>query len=557
MKNSTESVLKEEIKSVNNTNVSAAITAALDAANSVSVESTSLVSYQCNNHVLIIGDDQRVSEVINKLPESMIITVLIDKKETDINPASLPATVSLAYGQLSSLSGHLGHFVAELMVNGKLTNLAQVYYPKIKGFDQVIDLGSTPMLNTNLLPFGYFSPQSENELAEVISTIPEMLGEFEKPKFFEYNADICAHGNSGLLACQRCINACPASAISSLKEKIQVDPFLCQGGGTCATVCPSGAIQYVYPRLQDTLEKIRSMLKAYFAAGGEHPGIAFYGAEEASLFEHASLENHIPFQIEEIASAGMDVWLSAFAYGARDIVLLTHENTLAEVNETLDVQMSYAHAIMAGMGFEPACLHKLVLKSNTEIAATPINDSFTAVTPGTFLALNDKRSAIRMATDHLYLFAPTSEEVVSLPAGAPFGEVQVNKEACTLCMACVSVCPAKALADGGEVPQLRFSEANCVQCGLCSTACPEMALTLSSRYNFDPALKREQRILHEDEPFCCTKCNKPFATHAVINTIMGKLGNHSMFQTDEAINRLKMCEDCRVRDMFSNEMKIN
>ena len=557
MKNSTETILNDDVNLVIRKNFNAAITAALDAANSISVESTSLVSYKTNNYVLVIGDDKRVTDVINKLSDSMTMTVLIKNKESDVDLTLIPKSVSIAFGELSSLSGHLGNFTAELMVNGKQTNLAQVYHPAIKGFDQIIDLSKSPMIDHSLLPFGYFSPQNDQEVEDAINTIPDMLGEFEKPKFFEYNADICAHGNSGLKACQRCINACPAEAISSLKDAIKVNPYLCQGGGTCATVCPSGAIQYVYPRLKDTLEKIRSMLKAYYDSGGEEAAIAFYGAEESSLYEHAALENHIPFQLEEIASVGMDVWLSAFAYGAHDIVLLTHENTLKEVNETLDTQLGYAHEIMAGMGFEPTCLQKLVVKSNAKVTSHNISQSFHVVTPGTFVALNDKRSALRMAVDHLYLFAPTPQEIISLTAGAPFGEVQVNKERCTLCMACVSVCPAKALADGDELPKLKFSEANCVQCGLCSSACPETALTLSARYNFDPALRRKQRTLHEDEPFCCTQCNKPFATHSVINIIISKLGNHSMFQSDEAINRLKMCEDCRVRDMFSKEMEVN
>lgn len=556
MKNSTESVIKAEIKPASEAHFNVAITAALDAANSVPVESTSLVSYKSSHYVLVIGDDQRVIEVINKLSDAMTITVLIIHKDSAVDLKSIPRSVSIAYGQLTSLSGYLGNFTAELMVNGKVTNLAQVYHPKIKGFDQVIDLSTSPMLSQSLLPFGYFSPENDIELQDTINAVSELLGEFEKPKFFEYNADICAHGNSGILACQRCINACPAGAITSLKDKIEVNPFLCQGGGTCATVCPSGAIQYVYPRLQDTLEKIRTMLKAYYAAGGKQAAIAFYAAEESSLYEHAALEHYIPFQLEEVASVGIDVWLSAFAYGAHDVVLLTHENTLKEVNETLDTQMGYAHEIMAGMGFEPSCLHKLVVKSNANVSSPKISDSFNVVTPGKFIALNDKRSALRMATDHLYLFAPKPQKIISLTAGAPFGEVQVNKERCTLCMACVSVCPAKALADGDELPQLNFSEANCVQCGLCSSACPETALTLSARYNFDPALRRNPQRLHEDEPFCCTKCNKPFATHSIINTIIGKLGNHSMFQSEEAINRLKMCEDCRVRDMFSEEMEM-
>ena len=552
MKNSTENDIK--ISGENQLNV--AIAAALNAASSVSIESTSLVSYKSSHYVLLIGDDEKVIDVINKLSDDMTITVLIKHKDGGVDLKLIPGSVSIAYGQLTSLSGYLGNFTAELMVNSKVTNLAQVYHPNIKGFDQVIDLNPSPTLSQSLLPFGYYAPKNDIELKDTINTVTELLGEFEKPKFFEYNADICAHGNSGILACQRCITACPADAITSLKDKIEVNPFLCQGGGACATACPSGAIQYAYPRLKDTLEKIKMMLKAYYAAGGEQAAIAFYAEEEASLYEHAALEQYIPFQLEEIASVGIEVWLSAFAYGAHDVVLLTHENTLVEVNETIDTQMVYAQEIMAGMGYESSCLHKLVVKSNSIVSSPKISNSFNVVTPGKFIALNDKRSALRMATDHLYLFAPQPQKITSLTAGAPFGEVQVNKERCTLCMACVSVCPAKALSDGNELPQLNFSEANCVQCGLCSSACPETALTLSARYNFDPALRRNPQRLHEDEPFCCTKCSKPFATHSIINTIIGKLGNHSMFQSDEAVNRLKMCEDCRVIDMFSNEMEM-
>lgn len=556
MKNSTETLLKEELGPLSGSSFNIAITAALNAAKEISIEPTSLVSYQCKNNVLIIGDDQRVAHVISQLSASMAMTVLISSKESEVDLKSIPGSVSIAFGKLTSLSGYLGNFNAELTVKGKQVNLATVYNTKLSSFDLVIDLSNKPMLKQSLLPFGYFSPQNDFELEEVIRTLPDMLGDFEKPKFFEYNADICAHGNSGLKACQRCINACPAEAITSIKDIINVNPYLCQGGGTCATVCPTGAIQYVYPRLQDTLGKIRCMLKAYYDAGGEDAAIAFYGEEESALYEQAALENYIPFQLEEIASIGMEVWLSAFAFGARDVVLLTHENTAPEINETLDTQLSYAHAIMEGMGFESSCLHKRVVKNNEKTTENNKSESFNVVTPGTFMALNDKRSALRMAVDHLYLCAPKPNDIISLPAGAPFGEVQVNKERCTLCMACVSVCPAKALGDGTDLPQLKFSEENCVQCGLCSSACPETALTLVSQYNFDPQLKRNQKILHEDEPFCCTKCAKPFATHAVIDNIVGKLSGHSMFQSDEAINRLKMCEDCRVIDMFSGEMDI-
>ncbi|MCK5725177.1 MAG: hypothetical protein KAI84_21755, partial [Gammaproteobacteria bacterium] len=218
MKNSTETLLKEELYPVSGVSFNVAITAALNAAKEISIEPTSLVSYQCKNNVLIIGDDQRVAHVISQLSASMAMTVLISSKESEVDLNSIPGSVSIAYGKLTSLSGYLGNFNAELTVKGKQVNLATVYNTKLNSFDLVIHLNEEPMLNQSLLPFGYFSPQNDFELEEAIRTLPDMLGEFEKPKFFEYNADICAHGNSGLKACQRCINACPAEAITSIKD---------------------------------------------------------------------------------------------------------------------------------------------------------------------------------------------------------------------------------------------------------------------------------------------------------------------------------------------------
>ena len=133
------------------------------------------------------------------------------------------------------------------------------------------------------------------------------------------------------------------------------------------------------------------------------------------------------------------------------------------------------------------------------------------------------------------------------------GKIVVEKEACTLCLACVSVCPTSALADGQDIPQLRFDEWNCVQCGLCEKACPEEAITRNARFVYDPEIRRRTLILNEDVPFCCVVCGKPFATNAVMQTISARLKNHYMFQTPESKRRLQMCEDCRVRDMFKQE----
>jgi Fe-S-cluster-containing hydrogenase component 2 len=44
--------------------------------------------------------------------------------------------------------------------------------------------------------------------------------------------------------CSNCIEVCATEAIVSAGDKIKLDPYLCQGCGTCTTVCPSGALAY-------------------------------------------------------------------------------------------------------------------------------------------------------------------------------------------------------------------------------------------------------------------------------------------------------------------------
>jgi hypothetical protein len=61
-----------------------------------------------------------------------------------------------------------------------------------------------------------------------------------------------------------------------------------------------------------------------------------------------------------------------------------------------------------------------------------------------------------------------------------------------------------------------------------------------------------RRVVCAAEPFLWIRCGKPFATRQVIDKITGKMKHHPMFR-GEALERLKMCEDCRVKAMFAAE----
>ncbi|SEO66987.1 4Fe-4S binding protein [Aquisalimonas asiatica] len=542
----------------------AARDAALQAGAVVEVGATSLVGYRSAGHLLLIGAELDALECAARLRESLTCTIMATRAHEGELPGEAAAAradqrrVTVLYGQPASVGGHLGHFDALLETpRGEALRAADLNGDDHPWFDLVLDLRREPALQMDLPPFGYYAPAGDAEALErALAEIPEMTGEFEKPKFFNYSPDICAHGDSGLTGCTRCLDACPADAITSIGEIIEVDPYLCQGGGTCATACPTGAIIYAYPGPKDMAARVKAMLQAYREAGGERPVLLFHDEDAGADRLHAiaaDLPDHvIPVRVAEIGSVGMDLWLTALAYGAAGVVLLDTRAVPPTVRAEVERQLDYARSLLDAMEL-----------GGDRLVLAPADDGFAAalqgaagrapVTPAGFETFNEKRGTLRLAIDHLYGQALARPQVTAMPAGSPFGQVMVDADKCTLCMACPQVCPTNALTDAGDKPQLNFTEDLCVQCGLCQTACPEDAITLESRFLFDWEQRRQPRVLNEEQPFECVSCGKPFATPSVIERMTQRLEGHHMFQSEANLRRLKMCGDCRVKDMFETE----
>jgi ferredoxin len=165
-----------------------------------------------------------------------------------------------------------------------------------------------------------------------------------------------------------------------------------------------------------------------------------------------------------------------------------------------------------------------------------------------------KRDVLRLALRELHRAAPAPTDIVPLPEGAPFGTVELKVEGCTLCLACVSACPTGALTADTERPMLRFTEDACVQCGLCQATCPEKVITLKAQIDFRAATAAP-RVLKEEEPFACIRCNKPFGVKSTIERVSAKLeGKHWMFKgSARRLDVIKMCEDCRVSVMAEED----
>lgn len=428
-------------------------------------------------------------------------------------------------------------------------------------FDMVLDLGAMPLLRMHEPPQGYLAPGRDPlEQAQAARKLAQMIGEFEKPKFFVYKEKICAHSRSKVTGCSQCIDICSTAAISADGDHVKVDPHLCMGCGACASVCPSGAMSYAYPRMADLGLRIKTLLATYRKAGGEAACLLFHSPTEgrelvARLGRRAKglPARAIPLEAFHIASLGIDTLLGAVAYGATQVVIVSSGGEAPEYLVSLKCQLGYAQQILSALGYGESHFH--LIEAHDHAALESAIWSLPAA-PGvphaaTFNWSNEKRTTLDFVFDHLLKHAPQPQEQIVLAAGAPYGQVVVNKQTCTLCMACVGACPESALLDSKESPQLRFIERNCVQCGLCEQTCPEDAVSLMPRLLLTGQAKAES-VLNEAEVFACTQCGKPFATKQMIDNMLGRLGSHSMFAESGAIERLKMCADCRVVDMLQN-----
>lgn len=586
--------------------------ALLAAADLPEPEPVPVVSYQAGNNLLIVGPGAAALGWAERLAETLSISVLI----TDgAQGAELPAErrYPVYSGRVTRLDGYLGAFTVSweqanpidleactrcgacvtACPESAISVALQIDLDKCKShrscvtacgtvnaidftradtartdrFDLVFDLSETPHIRLHQPPQGYLAPGRDPlEQALAAAKLPQMTGEFEKPKFFVYKEKLCAHARSNITGCTKCIDVCSTGAISGLlkENRIVVEPHLCMGCGGCATVCPSGAMTYAYPRVADMGTRIKAMLKAYAAAGGKNPRLLFHnGSDGRELISRLSRTgaglpaNLIPVEVMHVASTGLDLMLGAVALGTAQVAVLLAGSEADEYAEALQRQMAIGADILDGFGHAQGRLQLLaagdVAGFARAIEALPVLQAMPAAG---FNLSNDKRTTLDFVFDHLRAHAQPAPDVIVLKSGAPFGEVTVDKGKCTLCMACVGACPEGALLDSKETPALRFIERNCVQCGLCERTCPETALALVPRLDLTAAAK-QPRTLNEAAAFACIKCGKPFGTKQMVDGMLARLGQHSMFAQPGALDRIKMCADCRVIDLLQNSRHGN
>lgn len=518
------------------------------------------VGYRSHGRTLVVGSARDALPLADRLAASLPVTVLLLDQPDASNP--MPARLyPMHAARTVAVAGWLGAFEARWQAPGQAVGGGR--------FDLVLDLCPARLIDSHQRPHGYYAPGADAAARdEAVEALLDMVGDFEKPKYFQYNERICAHSRNDIDACDACIDICSARAIVGDGDRIKVNPYLCAGCGACGTVCPTGAMRYAYPPAPLTGKRVQSALRAFREAGGAQPVLLLHdarGAELLAMMGDSVPGRILPFELHHVAATGIEVWLAALAYGAAGVAILAAGDVAPQYLDALGEQMAIGQAVLDGLGY--AGPHFQLVRAGAAgatdadaaqelaLALRHAPRGATVATPATFHLALEKRNTLDYALDHLHRHAPQQPQHIGLPPRAPFGALAVNPATCSLCMSCVGACPANALQDGQGKPELRFIEKNCVQCGLCANTCPENAISLVPRMSFAPE-RMQAVVLNASQPFHCIRCSKPFGTLQMVQNMLGRMGAHPAFAANP--DRLRMCGDCRVIDMMTpvDEMRV-
>jgi ferredoxin len=522
-----------------------------------------LLSVASEGTLLVYGCDDRALEAAKLLCEHLDVTVLI-KPSAVLVP--LPVrNFPIMQGSIRTATGHFGAF--ELTIEG----LAQAA-PSSRGTlafaraaevassrcDLILDLsGGTPLFSAADLRDGYLraDPADPAAVLRAVLRARDLVGQFEKPRYIAFDAALCAYSRSRILGCTRCLELCPAGAITPDGDSVAIDAHVCAGCGQCASVCPTGAASYALPPVDALMRKLRTLLVTYREAGGRLPVLLFHDTahggqliDAVARFGAGLPANVLPLAVNEVTQIGLETIAAAFAYGATALCFLRRARARADAR-ALERAIDLANVILAGLGFGEGRLTVLESDDPDELAASlaAIPELAPAPSPAAFLAAGPKPALLRLALRELQRVSPAPVRVIALPQGAPLGAVEIDAERCTLCLSCVSACPTGALSDDPDRPMLRFKEDACVQCGLCKATCPENVVTLKPQIDFQAATA-PSRVLKEEEPFRCVRCGAPFGVRSTIERVAAKLANtHWMYKgSPERLAAIKMCDNCRI-----------
>ncbi|MGC9009434.1 MAG: ATP-binding protein [Sulfolobales archaeon] len=311
--------------------------------------------------------------------------------------------------------------------------------------------------------------------------------------------------------CNICVDTCPKKAISGKPPSIQYN--LCDLCGLCISVCPVEAI-YTPQTTPRSIEEYLSIIRKF---SGEPMKIV--------VIQYHLLKDLMNIRLEDIKYPFivLPVW------------------SLKEISPLMILRMIY-------LGFTPVLYGEETINHLIDLfrlgvikLVNNINELITLLSEDTlYKSRGEEIPGLRIyVVETLSLF--TNETSLNFP-GASY--IEIDKDRCTLCGACVRICPTKALRilDVGNERRLVFEPLQCLSCKECENICPEKALRV--RWLFKRDYYQEEKILTSSPIVHCSICGAPIETEIFISRVeerLRKAGAH------EALKYTRICEKCKTK----------
>lgn len=378
--------------------------------------------------------------------------------------------------------------------------------------------------------------------------------------------------------CLRCAERCAAGAISYDGDALSIDAELCIGCGTCATACPTSAIEALHP----ADEELHGHAAAVLAAGGGELVVACARAmgserervaascgqgKRGSLGARAETPFD-PSRICQVVCLGRldeSFYVEAAARGAQKILLVSKDcdsckyrnggclavdvcESAQELVESrgcsLDVEFaselpewSYRPDSPLRFDAEGSTRREFLLSARDtakHVAASAIAEQGKqgeaelpckvgedGVLPG---FTPEKRTRL---FNSLRALGPSCRERVRTRV---WGQVSIDVEACSSCRMCAVFCPTGALSrfesESGAVG-IAHRSALCVQCRLCEAICPKEALIVSDEVSLVDFERGHLERIELNPPSWIP--NKPDSIFNKVNGMFGGGKNNSYF----------------------------
>ncbi|MDL0108908.1 4Fe-4S dicluster domain-containing protein [Campylobacter felis] len=375
---------------------------------------------------------------------------------------------------------------------------------------------------------------------ELLNFLQSKSPNYSFKTFITYNSSVCQYHKRRSEHCAKCAEICPTTAILKDDEEriLQFSQIDCLGCGGCVSVCPSGSLDYA-PMNRDSFFKMLDFVE----------GSKICIIPKKMPLEHLNLrlgEGVLPFMIEG------EKWLSNLHF-----LSLLQSSGANLVFYTDFVSRGSAEAIgLLNAVFERKFGKKAVFvasdEKELENALTKLefieglNFSFHNNT-----LTNRENFAVRLR----HLIADEDLGVVESGEWLRYGDLRLNVDTCTLCLACVGACNVGALVADSKENALKFNPSLCTTCGYCEASCAEKDTLKLER----SGLRLEKsyfdfRTLAKDELFACVECGKEFATKKAVEKIASLM--RDKFVNDEAkLKSLYCCADCKAKVMLGAMMR--